>query len=398
MKEIEFDIFDAKQTHDMWEMARELRASSPIARISGGFVFVTRYAEARAVLRDQETFSNAGGLRPTETVVPLEDASIGELVAPVHGPVRDLASAAAQGAGVMKRARPFARESSEFLLDRVVKKGGGELMSELSLPLTNRVIAWLLGVPIEDAEQLSAWGEEIMLSTLTVTNETERGIGYKQSFPDFVAYLERLIEDRMGADGSEDTVARIVRRGLDGGRLSTPVIRMVLQNLLLGGTATTRDMLGNLLLEVLGHPDLHAQLAAERDRIPAAIEESLRLMPPVLYLIRTCTQPTELGGVPIEAGERVVVSIASANRDEDVFEEADRFRADRAKPAGHLSFGYGQHFCVGAPLARVEAEEMMNAFLDRFEPGHIQLAPNFQLEWMPLPYMLGPLKLDVQVR
>ena len=116
MKEIDFDIFDAKQTHDMWEMARELRASSPIARISGGFVFVTRYADARAVLRNQETFSNAGGLRPTETVVPLEDASIGELVAPVHGPVRDLASAAAQGAvlpSVAAGARPGASHLRE---------------------------------------------------------------------------------------------------------------------------------------------------------------------------------------------------------------------------------------------------------------------------------------------
>jgi cytochrome P450 len=397
MKEIDLDIFDARQTHDMWEMARTLRASSPITRISGDFVFVTRYADGRAVLRDQETFSNAGGLRPTGTVIPLEDASVGELVDPVHRPVRDLASAAAQGGGVMKRARPFARETSELLLDRIVENRGGELMADLSLPLTNRVIAWLLGVPIEDAEQLSSWGEEIMLSTLTVTNETERGVGYKESFPEFVDYLERLIEDRMNADDADDTVARIVQRGLDGGQLSTPVIRMVLQNLLLGGTATTRDMIGNLLLEVLNHPDLHALLTAERERIPAAIEECLRLMPPVLYLIRTCTQTTELGGVRIEEGERVVVSIASANRDEEVFEDADQFRTDRTKPAGHLSFGYGQHFCVGAPLARVEAEEMMNAFLDRFPPGQIRLAPDFQLEWMPLPYMLGPLKLDVQL-
>ncbi len=398
MDHIELDVFDPSQTQNMWELARELRRESPVVRIGGGLIYVSRYADCRAVLSDLDTFSNAGGMRPTGTLIPLEDASVGELVDPVHGPVRNLASAAAQGGGVTKRARPFARESSEMLLDRIVAKGRGELMTELSLPLTNRVMSWLLGVAMEDAEQLAAWGEEVMLSTLTVTNETERGVGYAQAFPEYTRYLDRLIEERMDADGSEDTVARIVRTGLDGGELSTPLIRMVLNNLLIGGTATTRDAIGNLLLEVLTNPGLHADLRAQRDLIPAAIEESMRLAPPVLYLIRTCSKSTELSGVAIEAGERVVVGIASANRDEGVFDDADQFRVDRVRPAMHLSFGYGKHFCVGAPLARMEAEEAMNAFFDRFEAADIRLAKDFKLEWMPMPYMLGPLRLDIEIR
>ena len=214
---------------------------------------------------------------------------------------------------------------------------------------------------------------------------------------DYQDILDQLIEDRMDAEGSEDTVARIVRTGLDGGELSTPLIRMVLNNLLIGGTATTRDAIGNLLLEVLTNPELHADLRARRRLIPAAIEESLRLMPPVLYLIRTCSESTELSGVAIEAGERVVVGIASANRDERIFDDADQFRVDRVRPAMHLSFGYGKHFCVGAPLARMEIEEAMNAFFDRFEAADIHLTGDFELEWMPMPYMLGPLRLDVEI-
>ena len=170
---------------------------------------------------------------------------------------------------------------------------------------------------------------------------------------------------------------------------------MVLLNLVLGGTATTRDLIGNLLLSVLTSPELHEALRDDRERIPAAVEESLRLAPPVLYLIRTCTQDCEVRDVRIEAGTRVVVGVASANRDEEIYPEAERFRIDRHNPAPHLSFGYGQHFCIGAPLARLEACQALESFLDRVDPGEIRLSPGFRNEWMPLPYMLGPARLDV---
>jgi cytochrome P450 len=104
-----------------------------------------------------------------------------------------------------------------------------------------------------------------------------------------------------------------------------------------------------------------------------------------------------LGGVAIEPGERVVVGVASANRDEEIYEDAEQFRLDRVEPAAHLSFGFGPHLCLGSPLARVEAEEAINTFLDRFAPGQVRLVPGFELELMPLPYMLGPVRLDVEV-
>jgi len=128
-----------------------------------------------------------------------------------------------------------------------------------------------------------------------------------------------------------------------------------------------------------------------------AVEESLRIAPPILYLIRTCTERTELAGVTLEAEQRVVVGIASANRDERVYDDPDTFRLDRVDPASHLSLGFGRHFCVGAALTRMEGQEALYAFLDRFEPGQIRLAKDFALEMMPLPYMLGPRRLEVEV-
>jgi len=198
------------------------------------------------------------------------------------------------------------------------------------------------------------------------------------------------------ARGGEDTIARILAASVEGIEQSVPNVRMVLLNLVLGGTATTRDLIGNLLLEVLSSPELHRTLNEERGLIPRAVEESLRLAPPVLYLIRTCTQDVELGGVKLAAGQRVVVGVASANRDEEVYPDAERFSLERSNPAPHLSFGLGQHFCVGAPLARLEAEAALDRFLECFPPDSVRLAPGFEREWMPLPYMLGPVRIDVE--
>lgn len=398
MAELDFDVFDASQTQRMWDLMREFRRRAPVAPIKGGFVYVSRYREARAVLRDAQKFSNAGGMRPTGLVVPVHDSSIGELVPPVHGPVRKAALAAAQGTGVVTSARAFSRKTCETLLDAIVARGSGDLLAEYSLALTTRTIAWLIGVPMEDCDQLAEWGEEIMTSTLTVTNRTERGVGYAESFPEFTNYLEELIEDRIrNEDPSGSVVTRILHSGLEEGKLTTPMIRMILLNLLLGGTGTTRDFIGNLLAEILRRPELHEELHADRALVPAALEESLRLSPPVLYLIRTCTESTQLAGCEIGSGQRVVVGVASANRDEEVYEDADQFRLDRVDPPAHLSFGFGPHLCVGSPLARVEGEEAINTFLDRFAPGQVRLAPGFELEMMPLPYMLGPVRLDVEI-
>jgi len=397
MSDLSFDPFDASQTQDMWGLMAEFRRRQPVAHMPSGFVYVSRYRETEQVLRDSETYSNAGGMRPSGLEVPLEDRSIGETVPPVHGPVRRLAMVAAQSPQIVEGARPFARETSLALLDALMEQGGGDLIEHFSLALTNAVIGRLLGISVEESAQLAVWGEEIMQSTLTTLNRTERGVGYAGAFPEFTQYLEGLAEAHIRGGAESDTISRIVGQGFDGGEVTVPLIRMILLNLVLGGTATTRDFIGSLLLEFLRRPELHEAVQENPELIPAAAEESLRVAPPVLYLIRTCTARSELGGVPIDAGERVVVGIASANRDEEVYEDGERFRLDRVDPPSHFSFGFGRHFCVGAGLARMEGQEALRAFVDRFRPGELRLPADYALKRMPLPYMFGPLRLDVEV-
>ena len=400
-----FDPFDAAQTQHMWDLMREFRDRAPVARIGNGFVYVSRYADVKTVLRDQETFSNGGGMRPTGVEIPLHDASIGELVPPVHPPVRRLALTAAHGGGIVERLRPEVRRVSEDLLTELVAQGGGDLIAGLSLPLTNRVIGALLGVDRGACDRLAEWSEQIMMSTLTVTNETERGVGYEGAFPEFTAFLDSLIDERSAnvaidtdaAEREADTITRIMRGGFESARLEPRMIRMILLNLVLGGTATTRDFLGNLLWVLLEDESLYERLYADRNLIASALEESLRHDPPILYLIRTCTRETELAGTTIAKGERVIAGLASANRDERVYDDPDQFRLDRVDPAQHMSFGYVPHFCVGSVMAKMEAEEAMSALLDRFPPGTLRLDPQSTVEHMPLPYMLGPVRLSVRV-
>ena len=135
--------------------------------------------------------------------------------------------------------------------------------------------------------------------------------------------------------------------------------------------------------------------------IPEAVEESLRLEPPVLFLFRTAKADTEIGGEPVHAGERVIVGIASANRDERAYECPNEFRLDRGMTSGdapeHLTFGVGPHICLGIHVARMEGRVVLEAMLDRFAPGQVKLAPGYALHFVPMFLEYGPETLDVTV-
>jgi cytochrome P450 len=388
---LSFDPFDPQHTHHMWDLARRFQREAPVARISADFLFVSRWADVRTVIRDNDRFSNEGGFRPSGVEVPPEDRNLGDIDPPEHGPLRRLAFHAAAGPGVVDGLRPFGQATSRELLQRIRAAGQADLIARFSLALTNLVIARLLGIPDPDTEQVTAWGEEIMMGPLPVTG------GMRNLYPAFTNYVEGLIADRLASDDPpDDAIARIVTAAGDAG-IPVPMVRMIMVQLLLGGTTTTRDLLGSVCLELLQQPALHEQLRADRSLVPAAVEEGLRLAPPVLFLIRTARRDTELADVAIGAGDRVIAGLAAANRDPDVYEAPDEFRLDRQGAPPHLSFGHGAHLCVGAALARMEAQEALAAFVDEFAPGELRLAPGFTVEHMPAAFLYGPQRVDVEV-
>jgi cytochrome P450 family 142 subfamily A polypeptide 1 len=400
MKEsLQFDPFDPAQTHAIRDIAQRLLRETPVLRLAGGFILVSKYEDARTVLRTNALFANAGGFRPTGLHVPIEDRTLGELDPPEHGPIRKLAMEAAAGPGAVESMREFTRENCRSLLDAVIERGRGDLIGDFSVILTNRVIAKLLGVPLEKSDWLAEQGETILHSDMPVTNRTPRGSGYAEAFPEFTGFIDGLIQDRMaGTEPGQDAVARII--GAAGGSTAAPprtIIRMVLIQLLLGGSATTRDFIGHLFLEMIRRPELHQAIADNPSLVPIAVEEGLRMAPPVLFAIRTCKSATELGGVALAAGERIIAAIAVANRDPEIYDRPDEFRLDRIDPAPHLSFGFGAHFCVGNALARMEIQTALEVFVERVRSGQLRTIPAFELRHMPTPFLFGPMSVDVEL-
>jgi len=178
--------------------------------------------------------------------------------------------------------------------------------------------------------------------------------------------------------------------------MSDTEIRIALAHLIIPGNETTANLLANLLHRMLAAPALYAELASRRERIPAAIEESLRLDAPVQLINRRCRREVEVCGVRIQPEDPVMIGIASANRDEAAWgADAAEFRCDRASPPPQLSFGFGPHLCLGANLARLEAVIVVNAFLDRFPRAG--LAPGFRYAAIPAFWELGLTRLDAVV-
>jgi cytochrome P450 len=394
---LSFDPFNAADTHAIADIAQRLIAEAPVLRLDSGFVMVSRYDDVRSVITNSTLFANAGGFRPNGLHVPIEDRTLGELDPPEHGPIRRLAIGAASGPAAVDALRGFTRATCHRLFDAILARGSGDLVADFSVILTNRVISTMMGVPLEHADWLSEQAETILKTEMPVTNRTPRGFGYKAAFPEFTDFIDDLVQRRMAEPlAKPDAIQRIVAAaGEAGGAPPETIVRMVLIQLLLGGSATTRDFLGHLFYRLILEPDLHRAIRDNPALVPVAVEEGLRLAPPVLFVIRTCAQDTELGGMTLARGQRLIAAIAAANRDPTVYDNPDAFRLDRIQPAPHLSFGIGAHFCVGNQLARMEIQEALEVFVERVQPGEFCIPPDFTLRYMPTPFLFGPVGIPV---
>jgi cytochrome P450 len=386
------DLFDHRQTQNLWDTTKRWRQESPIVRFGQGYCYVAKWADCWTVLRDPQTFANGDGFKAV--VMPEEERMLGEMDPPRHPRLRRIMRQSFDRTAV-EAERPFARQAAQKLIDDWSTETSAELVSQFTDPVTNLVSFHLLGFPLEDSEQIVRWVRDLLHSDWPAFNRTERGEGLAGAFPEFTHYLDRLVESRRGPDAPDDLVARLVRSRLDGKPLTATVLRSLTAHVVLGGISTTTNLLGSMLLRILRDPSLHSRLRAAPKLIPAAVEESLRLDPPVLFVMRECRRTCQIGQAEIEEGQKVLVGIASANRDEDVFGDPDTYRLDRGLPR-HISFSGGAHHCIGAGLARLVACEAISAFVEHFDPNQISLARNFEFEGVPVFLEYGPKQLSVE--
>ena len=394
-----FNPFDPDETQHMWDLLARMRAEAPVTHPMEGMAYIARYADNAAVFKDAKRFSSAGGFRGPGVVVPENESFLGEIDPPLHPRIRrlllrafTLQQANASEAWIRRRVRT--------MFDTFAAKGGGDLMHDIAVPLPGSVAAHALGIPDEHHDQVAQWCHDLLHSTWPQTNATERGQGIAGGFPEFAELLDSLIAERraLGADAPDDLMSRMVNASADDGwHLSDVHIRTLSVNTLAGSLSTTY-LLGNLFHRFVTDPEnFTAVLRAEPAKIPMAVEESLRFEPPVLFLFRTATADTEIAGCPIAKGERIITGIASANRDETVYDHADEYRLDRDTLPDHLAFGVGPHICLGDHLTRVEARVVLEEMLDVFGRGVLKLAPGYERRLVPMFLEYGPESLDVVV-
>lgn len=391
-----FNPFDAEQSHNAWNLLADLRKESTVVDVGDGLAYVTRYAACRQLLRDTDGFSSAQGFKAPGVVVPIEDRTLGEIDPPNHSLVRRV-MVSALTPKVVTAAERYIAATATRLLDALPEDGEADLVPTFTTPLPNASTVHLLGFPEEDGPQVMAWAKELIESGFPATHRNRDGVfGFAEGFPDFAGYIDARVEERR-RQPREDVTTKLLELEVDGERLTPRQLRAMVRNLITGGLTTTSQLLGNLLYQLFTVPGLEERLRSDHEALSRAIEESLRLAPPIMFIPRGCVRETQVDGTALDAGQRVVLGTACANRDETVFADGDAFDVDRANTADHLTFGHGPHFCPGAPLARAVARIGIAAMLERFPTGTIRLTDGFVFENVPAFFETGPARLTVSI-
>jgi cytochrome P450 len=288
------------------------------------------------------------------------------------------------------RLRPRIEEIADDLVDRVAPDGRMELVDDFAFPLPIIVIAELLGIPVEDRDRFRVWSNSFLLPPLT--DELREQI--LRHTDEFVAYLDVLFAERR-AQPSDDLLSALVRAEEHGDRLSENELYSMAVLLIVAGHETTVSLITNAVLALLGQPDELERLQADPSLMRNAVEELLRYDSPVERTIaRWAAADTELGGKAIARGNIVIAVVGSANRDAEQFEEPDRLDLTRAAAAKHVGFGRGPHYCLGAPLARLETEIALTKLLGRLPGLRLAIEPD-DLYWRPIPLFRSLASLPV---
>jgi cytochrome P450 len=252
----------------------------------------------------------------------------------------------------------------------------------------------VIGLSIDHVDHIS----RDMLDLQHADSFLDGNIGVVEAFPKLSAFVDDAIDERLSSTSPPDDVMSTMLFGeINGSRMSRTQVRTLAVNLLSGSSSTT-SLLDNLFYRDLVDPVFDARLREDRALIPRAVEESLRLEPPVLFLFRTTLGDTDLSGTPVHSGERICMGIGSANRDEERYADSEEFSIDRAGEPEHLSFGWGGHLCLGIHLARMEAKVALEEWLDLFPAGGVSVAEGYGYQFPKDDFLrYGPERLDIVV-
>jgi cytochrome P450 len=380
-----FDPFDPDWSKNPFPLYERLRREAPIHRNDLGFWVVARHEDCLAILRDKRSSSDSlnvatermpeGFRRPIAEDDPVARVMI-EMRPflfrdpPDHTRLRGLVVKAFTPK-VIDALRARTQEVVDELLDAALAKDEVDLIEEFAYPLPVRVICDLLGVPLEDQDRFKGWSHVLARGLdpdflLTKEVIAERGEAVGQ----FAGYFFELLSERRQHPG-DDLLSRLAQVEDGGTVLSGPELLSTCILLLVAGHETTVNLISGGTLALLRHPDQFERFRSDPSVTRSGVEEMLRFVSPVQLTGRAFTEDCEFGGVELAKGDFAMLLLASANHDPDQFEEPERFDVART-PNNHLGFGFGIHHCLGAPLARMEAQAALTSLVAR--APHLALA------------------------
>lgn len=400
MTGVAFDPLDPAQRDDPFPVLDRARRQQPVLYAPQFDLWVvTRYDDVLAVLKDHDTFSSAGALKSSPGPFPPEVEAvlaegwpempyIIEIDPPLHDRIRGLVTRAFTPRRIAEQ-EPRVREIAAELVGELAPLGRADVIEKVAWPLPLRVLGELLGFPRQDLAQLHEWGTDWLL--LQQPGPLEERVRHARGLVELQRYMMAALEQREREPRDDLLGALTAARGESDDPLPLEAVAGLPLDLVVAGHVTVTRAIGSALDLVFRHPKLGEHLL-DPELAPPAIEEILRLESPAQGLFRVTTRATELGGVDLPAGARVMAHFGSANRDECVFSDANRVDPGRDELGRHLAFGKGIHFCIGAPLARLELKTVLPMLLASL-PG---LRPAGEIDREPVFFARGFQRLVVE--
>ena len=364
----------------------ELRREAPVYQVEGmGIYAISRYEDVMFAVNHPEVFSSEGYSNMTINDKPAKMLIFTD--PPDHTRMRNLVNRAFTPKMVADL-EPRIRQVTDQLIDAMAQRGETDLIADLAIPLPVTIIAEMLGVDPAHKEDFKRWSDWIIADFMGEIPEDLKE-AHETDMEAFKLFFERAVGERQERP-TNDLIGALVRAG-DENALSAEEVLAFIVLLLVAGNETTTNLIGNAIVALLDHPEQLEMLRADHSLIPNAVEEALRYDAPVQFLFRRTTRAVALSETTIPEGSMATVLFGSANRDERRYADAERFDVTR-DASGHVAFGHGIHFCLGAPLARLEGRIALEALIQRL-PGLQRVEA--EVELVPSLFLRGPRRLPL---
>ncbi|MDO6966426.1 cytochrome P450 [Rhizobium alvei] len=382
----DFNPFDLSNPFPFYEWAR---AEAPVFYSEElGYYVVTRYADVKATFENWQVFASDNAQAPLRPMCAegkeimrqggfTAYSGLSARVPPDHTRIRKLAQSCF-GPRRFKSIEPKIREIVTRAIDAFAERGKANFFAEFAYDVPALVLFKLVGIPDSDVPKVKRWAVSRALLTWADLTDEEQ-LPHARNMVEYWNYCQDLVRDRYD-NPADDLPGDLVRLKQEGADITNEEIAGVLYSVLFAGHETTTTLMANGVRELMTHRKNWDAMVADPSLIPGAVDEILRFTPSIVTWRRRATQDTEIGGVKVPANSNVLVIMASANRDDTVFDHPNDFDIQRANARNHLSFGYGIHFCLGQQLAKLEFSIMLEELTRRLP--NMRLSPDQKFEFV----------------